>query len=67
MSSLWEVSGSNRDQGEWRAFVRCKDPVEAVRAASEKHPWDILAGIKVKAILDFIEVPTPSPTERNEG
>lgn len=53
--NLWKIEGENQQDGQWSMYVRCSDPFEAMRRASKIKPWDALEGLRVTAVIDFID------------
>lgn len=53
--NLWKIEGENQQDGRWDVYVRCDDPFEAMRRATAKTPWDVLEGLRITAVIDFID------------
>lgn len=60
MSTLWKVESNNATDGYWEVFVKCESPFEAMRLATERKSWNVLDGISVKGVLNFIEPAEPA-------
>ena len=54
--SLWKVQGTN-SEGKWTMFVRCSDPFDAMRRATEEKSWSVLDKLSITAVLNFAEEP----------